>query len=191
MKYLDETGLAYLWTKIKSKFSSLHTVATSGNYNDLINKPTIPNKLADLNDIYLVEIEITQASSTSVSDYDVVSINRTPQEIKAAYDAGKKPVARFIHSTDDWSFYLWGFYLEFTSDTYYNLYFNGASDDQSSIELQIEVDGTNIGYYITETDLTGAKTIYVWGQADYFTVEFTTSEPSSFNSNTIYLVKES
>ena len=46
--YLDKTGLAYFWSKINSKLSTkvnstdLASVATSGSYNDLINKPTIP-----------------------------------------------------------------------------------------------------------------------------------------------------
>ena len=66
-KYLDENGLLYLWQKIKAKFISditynstskkiqktqngttsdvvtLSKVATSNNYNDLDNKPTIPS----------------------------------------------------------------------------------------------------------------------------------------------------
>ena len=46
--YLDKTGLAYFWSKINAKLSTkvnstdLASVATSGSYNDLINKPTIP-----------------------------------------------------------------------------------------------------------------------------------------------------
>ena len=46
--YLDKTGLAYFWSKINSKLSTkvnstdLASVATSGSYSDLINKPTIP-----------------------------------------------------------------------------------------------------------------------------------------------------
>ena len=63
MAFLDETGLGHFWNKIKSYISTnapqsnwnatsgsaailnkpnLATVATSGNYNDLTNKPTIP-----------------------------------------------------------------------------------------------------------------------------------------------------
>ena len=66
-KYLDENGLLYLWQKIKAKFISditynstskkiqktqngttsdvvtLSKVATSNNYNDLDNRPTIPS----------------------------------------------------------------------------------------------------------------------------------------------------
>ena len=46
--YLDKTGLAYFWSKINAKLSTkanstdLASVATSGSYSDLINKPTIP-----------------------------------------------------------------------------------------------------------------------------------------------------
>ena len=57
MAYLDKTGLTYFWSKVKaqlgnksdkghthtaSEVSGLKTVATSGSYNDLSNKPTIP-----------------------------------------------------------------------------------------------------------------------------------------------------
>lgn len=58
MGYLDNTGLATLWSRIKqlvqdktetkADISSLATVATSGSYSDLSNKPTSlpnPNKL--------------------------------------------------------------------------------------------------------------------------------------------------
>ncbi len=40
-KYLDTTGLTALWAKIKGLFNSLATVATTGSYNDLTNKPTV------------------------------------------------------------------------------------------------------------------------------------------------------
>lgn len=43
-KYLDNNGLLYFWQKIKNNFvaaTSLATVATSGSYNDLDNKPTL------------------------------------------------------------------------------------------------------------------------------------------------------
>ena len=44
-KYLDNNGLLYFWQKIKNTFAtqvSLASVATSGSYNDLSDKPTIP-----------------------------------------------------------------------------------------------------------------------------------------------------
>ena len=40
-KYLDTTGLTALWAKIKGLFNSLATVATTGSYDDLTNKPTV------------------------------------------------------------------------------------------------------------------------------------------------------
>ena len=46
--FLNKTGLAYFWSKINAKLSTkanstdLASVATSGSYSDLINKPTIP-----------------------------------------------------------------------------------------------------------------------------------------------------
>lgn len=46
--FLNKTGLTYFWSKINAKLSTkanstdLASVATSGSYNDLANKPTIP-----------------------------------------------------------------------------------------------------------------------------------------------------
>ncbi len=43
MKNLEDTGIKKLIKLIKSKFESLAKVATSGSYNDLSDKPTIPS----------------------------------------------------------------------------------------------------------------------------------------------------
>ena len=40
MAFLDNSGLAYFWNKIKSKLSA---VAFSGSYSDLTGKPSIPD----------------------------------------------------------------------------------------------------------------------------------------------------
>ena len=46
--FLNKRGLAYFWSKINAKLSTkanstdLASVATSGSYSDLINKPTVP-----------------------------------------------------------------------------------------------------------------------------------------------------
>lgn len=51
--YIGPTGLNYLWGKVKSLVSSkadsasLAAVATSGDYNDLANKPTIPSAVTE------------------------------------------------------------------------------------------------------------------------------------------------
>ena len=53
MKVLSVDGLSKLITLMKGEFassSSLSTVATSGSYNDLSNKPTIPSSVSDLSD---------------------------------------------------------------------------------------------------------------------------------------------
>lgn len=45
MKYVDSNGLLYFWNKLKNTFvkaEDLSSVATSGSYNDLSNKPSIP-----------------------------------------------------------------------------------------------------------------------------------------------------
>ena len=52
--FLNKRGLAYFWSKINAKLSTkanstdLASVATSGSYNDLSNKPTIPTVDASL-----------------------------------------------------------------------------------------------------------------------------------------------
>lgn len=43
MKNFEDTGIKKLISLIKAKFDSLAKVATSGSYNDLSNKPTIPS----------------------------------------------------------------------------------------------------------------------------------------------------
>lgn len=50
--YINKVKLAYFWEKIKSyinttcaKKTELSTVATSGSYNDLTNKPDIPSSV--------------------------------------------------------------------------------------------------------------------------------------------------
>lgn len=43
MKNLEDTGIKKLISLIKAKFDSLAKVATSGSYNDLSDKPTIPS----------------------------------------------------------------------------------------------------------------------------------------------------
>lgn len=63
-KFLGQGGIGYLWSKIKAnflgkdeayskeevdtKFDELKEVATSGSYNDLTDKPTIPTKTSQL-----------------------------------------------------------------------------------------------------------------------------------------------
>ena len=76
-KVLDNTGLGYLITKIKAAFwpksdvvtITLADVATTGNYNDLSNKPTIPT-------VPTIDTSIDNASS-----------NTDTAGAKAVYDA--------------------------------------------------------------------------------------------------------
>lgn len=76
-KVLDNTGLGYLITKIKAAFwpksdvvtITLADVATTGNYNDLTNKPTIPT-------VPTIDTSIDNASS-----------NTDTAGAKAVYDA--------------------------------------------------------------------------------------------------------
>ena len=54
ISFLNKRGLAYFWSKINAKLSTkanstdLASVATSGSYSDLINRPTIPTVDASL-----------------------------------------------------------------------------------------------------------------------------------------------
>ena len=83
-KYLGQTGLTYLWGKIKTlvagkaSTSDLATVATSGSYNDLSNTPTIPtvpaNVSAFTNDAgYVESTAVTQIVSISQTAYDALA----------------------------------------------------------------------------------------------------------------------
>lgn len=42
MALLNETGLSYLWSKIKALLNNKSDVGHSHSYNELSNKPTIP-----------------------------------------------------------------------------------------------------------------------------------------------------
>lgn len=56
-------------------FPSLATVATSGSYNDLSNKPTIPDELDDLNDVAIA----STPNNGDVLTYDSVAAKFKPQ----------------------------------------------------------------------------------------------------------------
>ena len=56
-------------------FPSLATVATSGSYNDLSNKPTIPDELNDLNDVVIA----STPNNGDVLTYDNVAAKFKPQ----------------------------------------------------------------------------------------------------------------
>ena len=76
--YLDTNGLTSLWSKIKSLFatktelaskantSDLSTVATSGDYNDLSNKPVLPQINVDSSDgSWVISGNVTGNASTA------------------------------------------------------------------------------------------------------------------------------
>ena len=60
-----------------SMITGLATVATSGNYNDLNNKPTIPDSLSDLTD---------DAMHRTVTDTEKATWNATNERADSAYD---------------------------------------------------------------------------------------------------------
>lgn len=73
---LDKTGLTYLWGKIKAMFATkaeLSTVATSGSYNDLSNKPAIPTKTSELTNDSLPSMQTLAAYLTIQSFQDQMS----------------------------------------------------------------------------------------------------------------------
>ena len=100
-KYLNGTGLSEVWTNIKNYIASqllgksdvghthsasditsgLSTVATSGSYNDLSNKPTIPSKTSDLtNDSGFITSDNTKiplAGSNQISGDLIPSTDKT------------------------------------------------------------------------------------------------------------------
>ena len=115
-KYLDKSGLTYFWSKVKGKIptktsqitndsgfitksvnnltnytptSSLSTIATSGSYNDLSNKPTIPTKTSDItNDSGFVTNEVT-VSTTQPSDSSEIWIDPSNVIIGSGFELDK------------------------------------------------------------------------------------------------------
>lgn len=93
-QYLDKNGLAYFWNKVKallgnksnvghthsaSEVSGLKSVATSGSYNDLSNKPTIPTVPSSLPanggnaDTVDGKHLVTSSSAPTVNDTNIVT----------------------------------------------------------------------------------------------------------------------
>ena len=102
--YLDKTGLAYFWSKINAKLSTkanstdLSSVATSGSYSDLINKPTIPtvnNATLTIQKNVSTVATFTANSSTSTTanitvptvDTALSSTSTNPVQNKVIYEA--------------------------------------------------------------------------------------------------------
>lgn len=81
-KFLDENGLSYFWSKIKA---SLKTVAFTGSYNDLTNKPNIPQGAT-------VDTELNSSSTNPVQNKAIHSALATKvtsaQAIQAVSGAG-------------------------------------------------------------------------------------------------------
>ena len=92
MPFLDEHGLNTLWTKIKNTFalkthshsasqvSGLATVASTGSYNDLLNKPTIPQGAT-------VDTELNSSSTNPVQNKVINSALATKITASQAVDA--------------------------------------------------------------------------------------------------------
>ena len=102
--FLNKRGLAYFWSKINSKLSTkanstdLASVATSGSYSDLINKPTIPtvnNATLTIQKNGSTVATFTANSSTSATanitvpivDATLSSTSTNPVQNKVIYDA--------------------------------------------------------------------------------------------------------
>ena len=102
--YLDKTGLSYFWSKINAKLSTkanstdLASVATSGSYSDLINKPTIPtvnNATLTIQKNGSTVATFTENSSTSTTanitvptvDTALSSTSTNPVQNKVIYEA--------------------------------------------------------------------------------------------------------
>lgn len=87
----------------KANTSSLATVATSGDYDDLTNKPTIPTKTSDLtNDSgFITSAQVPTIDDTSVSSSSVWSSYKTSSEVKSglSVDSANSPSAVSVNGT--------------------------------------------------------------------------------------------
>lgn len=180
-KYLNGTGLSEVWTNTKNYMSAqllgysqtghthsasditsgLSTVATSGSYNDLSNKPTIPSKTSDLtNDSGFITSDNTKiplAGSNQISGDLIPSTDN-------AYNLGDSTYG-FA------SFYINKLYLKgstifkLVDDSFIclggataqvngaNLVLNGKNRSTSTGEFKLEArDGTNTRQLIGKPD---------------------------------------
>lgn len=115
-----------LISELQGDFSSLSSVATSGSYNDLTNKPTIPDELADLTSdsthrtVTDTEKSTWNGKSDFSGDYNDLSNKptipadkvfiaekdvTTYAEITAALDAGKTVFAKTSNSAGTFNLY--------------------------------------------------------------------------------------
>lgn len=193
MKALTTAGLTKLIQLIKSNFIStsdtvttntvtLATVATSGSYNDLSNKPTIPTvdqtydgSSANAQSGVAIEGELANYQSKLVSGTNIKTINNTSlldsgnidtseifvaeydvttfQQVLNAYNSGK---TIFVKSADTVRGYMMG-YLYFANNTYFSflIYERFAANYAIFDEVTLTQAGWNVSASRTfaDTDL--------------------------------------
>lgn len=141
-KYLDNSGLSYLWAKIRALVSTkvdpsdLADVATSGSYDDLYDKPTIPD---DSNLVHKTGNEIISGTKTF---YPINNDNAA--EIIITYDSNNKPIIERFSRTNMGNNWDW---LRYTVKGEGGETLQQALDERNNIKANwTESDSTSDAY---------------------------------------------
>lgn len=100
INFLDKTGLAYFWGKVKAALNTkansadLATVATSGSYDDLADKPTIPSAWQ------AVEVEDTGAVTQAIDAHKVYYFTGELSSLAITLNASSDNTAEYVFEFD-------------------------------------------------------------------------------------------
>ena len=172
-KYLDGTTRKALLAKADS--SSLATVATSGSYLDLLNKPTIPTSLSELtNDVGYITGVAWNDVTDKPSSFTPSAHTHTTAEVTALTGYTKAETAAEIVATDTLNIALGK--IQKTLDAKQN------SADPIASAVKASQDGA--GNTITETYATKQEVSGI----PKFKIEVVQALPATGDAATIYLL---
>ena len=172
-KYLDGTTRKALLAKADS--SSLATVATSGSYLDLLNKPTIPTSLSELtNDVGYITGVAWNDVTDKPSSFTPSAHTHTTADITALTSYTKAATAAEIAATDTLNIALGK--IQKTLDAKQN------SADAIASAVKASQDGA--GNVITETYATKQEVSGI----PKFKIEVVQALPATGDAATIYLL---
>jgi len=172
-KYLDGTTRKALLTKADA--SSLATVATSGSYLDLLNKPTIPTSLSELtNDVGYITGVAWNDVTNKPDTFTPSAHTHTTAEVTALTGYSKAETAAEIAATDTLNIALGK--IQKTLDAKQN------SADAIASAVKASQDGA--GNVITETYATKQEVSGI----PKFKIEVVQDLPATGDAATIYLL---